>query len=277
MMRTWRTLKQREMQRNKKFGLFTKPSLFNYPVQSKRPATVKGPDAMRLKHKILYVIFISLLLLLLYAFGRSSTTDGMDYFLASALVITALLLVVMILKGSTENQKSIFIDNLTGLPNRSLFEQVIAIEWNRNLRKLLPLSVILAAVDDFDDFQDLYGGIQAQKCLKETADIFNKNLQRAGDFSARYGANEFISVLPDTTASEASFLARKIKDAVEGLAIAHGKSSTGKIVTVSLGTCTIIPCAEKEAAELILLADKALVRAQSNGGNQVVSVDRTSD
>jgi diguanylate cyclase (GGDEF)-like protein len=232
---------------------------------------------MRLKHKILYGVFITLILLSFYSFGQSSTTDQRDWFLVSAIGVTALLLVVVILKGNTENQKFIFIDELTGLPNRSLFEQVIAIEWNRNLRKLLPLSVILAAVDDFDAFRDLYGGTQSQKCLKATADIFNTTLQRAGDFSARYGANEFISILPDTTASEASFLAGKIKDAVEALGIEHGKSSTGKIVTVSLGTCTFVPCAEKEAAQLILLADEALVRAQNRGGNQVVSIDRSSD
>ena len=231
---------------------------------------------MGLTQKILYGVLLFLILLLFYTFGASSSPERLDYFLVSALVITALLLVVVILKGNTENQTAVLTDDLTGLPNRSLFEQVIAIEWNRNLRKLLPLSVILAAVDNFDAFRDLYGAAQANACLQGTAEIFSKNLQRSGDFSARYGTNEFISVLPDTTASEAAFLAQKIKDAVEALAIEHSKSSTGKIVTVSMGTCTIVPHAEKEAAELIIVADKALVRAQNEGGNRVVSIDRTA-
>ena len=232
---------------------------------------------MQLTHKILYGVLLFLILLLFYAFGGSSSPERLDYFLVSALVITTLLLVIVILKGNTDNQTSVFMDDLTGLPNRSLSEQVIAIEWNRNLRKLLPLSVILAAVDNFDAFRDLYGSPQAHACLQGTAEIFSKNLQRAGDFSARYGTNEFIAVLPDTTASEAAFLAEKIKDAVEALAIEHGTSSTGKIVTISLGTCTIVPHAEKETTELILLADKALVRAQNEGGNRVVSIDHSSD
>ena len=160
---------------------------------------------------------------------------------------------------------------IAGLP---LFETVLTIEWNRNLRTQQPLSVIIAHIDDFKALKDAYGRIRTARCVKAIAGIFNKNLQRAGDFTARYGKTEFIAVLPDTISTEANFLAEKIREGAEPLAMVHCRSTTGKILTVSIGTATMIPSALSDPDDLIVKVKNALIRARNSGGNRVVSIDQ---
>jgi len=166
-------------------------------------------------------------------------------------------------------------DDLTGIANRRLFDQAIEVEWNRNQRKKIPVSVIIADIDNFKRYNNTYGHTQGDECLKAIARVFDRHLQRAGDLTARYGGEEFIAVLPDTLASEAAFLAEKIRESVETLAIKHEASGTGKILTISLGTCTMVPSSNKNPTDLILQADNTLFQAKSDGRNRVVSVDRS--
>jgi len=197
-----------------------------------------------------------------------------NWLLPAAFFFSMVFFGIAILEKNDANLKYDFIDTMTGIANRRLFDQVLAIEWNRNLRKQLPLSVIIACIDNFNAFHFAYGRLQSRKCLKVIAALFDRNLQRAGDLAARYGKEEFAAVLPDTTASEASFLAEKIRDAVEALAINNETALTGKILSISIGTGTLVPNAENEPADMILLADKALLQAQNQGGNRIVSIDQ---
>ncbi|MBC2717793.1 MAG: GGDEF domain-containing protein [Desulfobacteraceae bacterium] len=197
---------------------------------------------------------------------------GIIYGILVAFIVYFATLAIM--KQSRKYREYAYKDNLTGIANRRLFDQAIVVEWNRNLRKQLSLSVIMADIDNFKAYNDTYGHTQGDECLKAIARVFDKYLQRAGDLTARYGGEEFIAVLPDTLASEASFLAEKIREAVETLAIKHETSDTGKILTISLGTCTMVPNAGINPADLILKADDALFQAKNNGRNRVVSIDK---
>jgi len=214
---------------------------------------------------------------LLRVFGIISWIPGNLYLLPAAMISSILFFSIAIIRQNSEYREYAYKDNLTGIANRRLFNQVLTIEWNRNLRNQQPLSVIMADIDDFKAFKDTNGHSQGDECLKTVARIFDGFLQRAGDLAARYGGKEFIAVLPDTLASEASFLAEKIREAVEALAIKHENSSSGKIITISLGTGTIVPSAEKIPADTIVLADKALSQAKSNGRNRVVSLNQVHE
>ena len=214
---------------------------------------------------------------LLRVFGIISRIPGNLYLLPAAMMSSIIFFSIAIIKQSSEYREYAHKDNLTKIANRRLFNQVLTIEWRRNLRNQQPLSVIMADIDDFKAFKDTYGHSQGNECLKTVARIFDGFLQRAGDLAARYGGKEFIAVLPDTLASEASFLAEKIREAVEALAIKHENSSTGKIVTISLGTGTIVPSAEQIPADTIVLADKALYQAKNKSGNRVVSLNQVHE
>lgn len=203
-----------------------------------------------------------------------SWVPGYPYLLHAAMIASIAFFSIAISQQSRRFHEYADRDNLTGIANRRLFDQILAIEWKRNLRIQQPLSVIITNIDDFKAFNAAYGHWQGDICLKTVARIFDKYLQRAGDCTARYNNKEFIAVLPDTLASEASFLAEKIREALEAQAIIHETSGFGKILTVSLGTGTIIPNAEKTPADIILLAKDALLQAKNKGRNRVVSIDQ---
>ncbi len=210
---------------------------------------------------------------LLRVFGVIPWIPGNLYLLPVAMLTSIVFFCIAVTDQSRDDQDQSYRDNLTGIANRRLFDQALSIEWNRNLRSQQPLSVIMADIDNFNAFNDTYGYKRGDDCLKVIARIFDKNLQRAGDLAARYGGEEFIAVLPDTLAVEANFLAEKIREQVERLAIIHSTSSTGKILTVSLGSGTMIPNATLNPADLLLKADDALCEAKNQGRNRVVSLE----
>jgi hypothetical protein len=85
--------------------------------------------------------------------------------------------------------------------------------------------------------------------------------------------SQLIAALPDTLAEEANFLAEKIRDGVESLAMVHSRSTTGKILTISIGTATMVPNAENRPEDLRAMAENALLQAENSGGNRVISLN----
>ena len=211
-------------------------------------------------------------IVLLRVFDVIPEIPGNPYLLPAAIIVSLMFFSSAVMEQIRGFHEYAHQDDLTGIANHWLFDQVLAIEWNRNLRNQQPLSVIIADIDDFKAFNDTYGSAQGDECLKTIARVFDKNLQRAGDLAARYGGEEFIGLLPDTLSSEAAFLAEKIREAVERLGIRHSESRTGKIVSISLGTGTMVPNTEKTPADVIQQADEALYQAKSTGRNRVVSL-----
>ncbi len=206
--------------------------------------------------------------------GAPPLMPGGQYLFPGAMISAIIFFTIAIMKQSPEAREYIYKDHLTGLANRRLFDQVLTNEWNRNLRAQKPLSVIIGGIDNFKAFTNTYGHTWGDECLKTVSRIFDKSHRRAGDFAARYKDETFIAILPNTLASEASFLAEKIRETIESLAIKHEHASTGKALTMSLGTGTMVPSAEKIPADIILLAKDALLQVKNKGQNQVVSLNQ---
>jgi diguanylate cyclase (GGDEF)-like protein len=207
----------------------------------------------------------------LHVSGFTGWISGYPYLLPISMICSIIFFGIAIVAKSREYLENDDLDQLTGFASRRLFKQTIKTEWKRNYRNQWPLSILIADIDDFKAFNSIYGHARGNECLKAVAQLFHKYLRRAGDVAARYGSDEFIAVLSDTNASEAVFLAEKIREAFESLAIKHDQSSTGKILTVSLGTSTFIPNAETSPADILLSADKAIYQAKINGRNRVCS------
>lgn len=158
----------------------------------------------------------------------------------------------------------VFVDGLTGLFNRRLFDQQFAVEWARSARHDTPLSLILLDVDFFKRYNDHYGHQLGDECLRQIGRILKRCLKRATDLVARYGGEEFVCLLPDTPHDQALLLAEEIEQQVRAQAMPHVHSTASGVVTVSLGVSTGRGQRGK-AEELLALADQQLYRAKSEG------------
>lgn len=166
-------------------------------------------------------------------------------------------------------------DGLTGINNRRRFNEYLVNEWNRLARTKVPLSLIICDVDSYKAFNDTYGHLAGDDCLKSIAHLLEHYARRAGDMAARYGGEEFVIILPDTVSAQAALIAEQIRTGVEDLKIPHKSSKVCDFITVSLGVATVIPDRETIPETLIHIADEALYKAKNTGRNKVVAVNHT--
>lgn len=158
-------------------------------------------------------------------------------------------------------------DALTGIANRRRFDEVLEQEWRRSVRDGSFLSLLLIDADHFKNYNDIYGHISGDECLRTVAETLRTEIRRPADLLARYGGEEFAVVLPDTDSRGALDVAEKMRSAVESRAILHLGSSHG-IVTLSVGCATLTPQQKAGAFDLVRTADSALYRAKAAGRNR---------
>ena len=164
-------------------------------------------------------------------------------------------------------------DALTELHNRLHFDNLFPVEWRRAARTHTPLSVLVADIDWFKDYNDAYGHRAGDDCLRRVAHCIRDTVHRAGDIVARYGGEEFAVLLPNTDLQSARHLAETIRQRVMDLGIMHPAPSA-RPLTISIGVATCLPEGdERDSGALIDAADKALYRAKRAGRNRVVCAD----
>jgi diguanylate cyclase (GGDEF)-like protein/PAS domain S-box-containing protein len=163
----------------------------------------------------------------------------------------------------------VVVDALTGISNRRRFDEALASEWRRALRDGDKLSLLLIDADHFKRYNDTYGHVRGDSCLKQIAEAALDVVLRPGDLVARYGGEEFAVVLPGTDENGARAVAEDICQAVRNRRLPHEGNAPG-IVTVSIGCATVIPQRGKSQQDLIESADQALYRAKGRGRNRVV-------
>jgi len=166
------------------------------------------------------------------------------------------------------------IDGLTGIPNRRSFDEQLAEEWSRANREKWAISLLMIDIDFFKKYNDYYGHVQGDNCLKEVSRIINTKLKRPGDMLARYGGEEFVIILPNTDSKGAALMGENIRAAVESMQLEHKKSGVSDYITVSIGAASGIPTSNLTPQDLIKAADKALYCAKEDSRN-CVKVDNT--
>ncbi len=160
-------------------------------------------------------------------------------------------------------------DGLTNLYNRRYFDRKLLEEFSRLQRTSHPLSLIMADIDCFKNFNDTYGHQAGDDCIRAVANVFRKSGGRGSDISARYGGEEFVMILPNTGENGARNVAETLQDHMRKMNIPHKTSTAGKIVTLSLGVTTMVPDNNTSAENLVQRADKALYKSKENGRNQI--------
>jgi len=171
------------------------------------------------------------------------------------------------------------IDKLTGLANRRRFDEYLHAEWHRAMREHTPLSLLMLDADHFKLYNDSYGHLRGDDCLRQIAEATVGVVSRIGDLVARYGGEEFAVLLPGTDRQGAMKVAIDIADSLRLRAIPHRANPFG-VVTLSIGCATLVPELHQDQASLIDIADKALYTAKLRGRNRICdepAVDRLSE
>ena len=159
-------------------------------------------------------------------------------------------------------------DSLTDLANRRYLDSRLAELWQKDDDDVSPVAVIMLDIDHFKLFNDRYGHVSGDACLKRVAACVSAELRNVDDLGARFGGEEILVVLPQTDVLRATRIAERIRRSIEALAIPHEGLGPTRIVTASCGAAAA-PTSTISALELIAAADAALYAAKRNGRNQV--------
>lgn len=160
-------------------------------------------------------------------------------------------------------------DGLTGIANRRRFDEALSLEYARHARSGAELSLIMLDIDHFKAFNDTYGHIAGDDCLRQIGRVIAESAARPADLAARYGGEEFACILPETDHIGAVIIAERMRRAIQTLGIPHKASETADCITASLGVVTMHCQTEGSFINLIAQADELLYLAKSRGRNRV--------
>ena len=163
-------------------------------------------------------------------------------------------------------------DGLTGLANRMQLDTTLNRQWYAALRAGNSIALLMIDIDHFKYYNDEYGHLQGDECLRQVADAIEQSKCRQEDFAARYGGEEFVLLLPYTNLQGASQIAAQLLENVRKLQIPAAPQAAHKQVTVSVGVAAMSPKFDphsiSEPTELIKLADQKLFAAKRSGRNK---------
>jgi len=167
-------------------------------------------------------------------------------------------------------------DGLTGIANRSYFEETLEREWKTSARNGEVFSLVMFDIDFFKQYNDTYGHLAGDECLRQVAQTAAQNVLRPRDIVARYGGEEFAVILPATPLEGAIKIAERLRQAILDLHIPHANSRVAlpePMVTISLGVASMPAQVNTAPSEVVAQADKALYLAKSQGRNCVKVAD----
>lgn len=171
-------------------------------------------------------------------------------------------------KANEELEKISMVDGLTNISNRRCFVISFQKAWEICMRERLPLALIMIDIDNFKTYNDTYGHLAGDQCLKSVADVIKNTVKRPGDFVARFGGDEFVALLYNTTEDGAAIIAEEMRVKTENLGIKN--EELAMVITLSLGVAAMIPNKDIHSENLINAADRALYQAKKHGRNRVV-------
>lgn len=163
------------------------------------------------------------------------------------------------------------VDELTNVNNRRHLLVLLERYFSECARMGNWISAIMIDIDCFKNYNDLYGHICGDVCLKKVASAVSTSIQHSSDFVARYGGEEFYVILPYTPINGAKKVADRIMKNLSALKIPHEDSHVNPYVTVSIGLTTVVPTPGIKIVNLLETCDMALYEAKAAGRNRIVA------
>jgi len=163
-------------------------------------------------------------------------------------------------------------DELTGVANRRCFDTYLAEQLAVARRHKRMLSLIVCDIDAFKNYNDCYGHLAGDECLKQVAAALRSCCRRPADLTARYGGEEFALILPDTDLGGSASIAEEAREAVAQLRMPHERSAVAPYVTISGGCAVLVGEIYMTESQLIGVADKNLYEAKRLGRNRIICV-----
>ncbi|TCT16066.1 diguanylate cyclase (GGDEF)-like protein [Natranaerovirga pectinivora] len=160
------------------------------------------------------------------------------------------------------------IDPLTELGNRRYFKEKLEKEWNASIQTNRILSIIMLDIDYFKQFNDTYGHLEGDNCLKAIAKTLKSIVRQHKGIGARYGGEEFVILLSNSNYDQSKIIAEEIRHSILSLKIPHETSTVSDYVTVSLGIHSNIITSKDTMSSFINKADRSLYYAKESGRNR---------
>ena len=164
-------------------------------------------------------------------------------------------------------------DGLTGLHNRRAFDTALEREYARLARSNARLTLIMLDVDHFKAYNDIYGHIAGDVCLRSVAGVVGSEMLRSSDIAARYGGEEFVCILPEIDLAGGAAIAERIRAGIADLHIPHNGSKVASVVTASFGVTSALCSHGMQSVEVVAAADACLYRGKAEGRDRVVAED----
>jgi diguanylate cyclase (GGDEF)-like protein/PAS domain S-box-containing protein len=164
-------------------------------------------------------------------------------------------------------------DSLTGVANRRMFDTVYPVQWAKARDTGHPLSLVIVDIDYFKQYNDHYGHVQGDECLRRVAQALDAAASHPGHLCARLGGEEFVLLLPATDAEGARIKAERCRKLLAQEEIPHARSGAGRLVTVSLGVGTIVPGAGDDPGVFLDRIDRRLYQAKSAGRDRLCDTE----
>jgi len=159
-------------------------------------------------------------------------------------------------------------DSLTGIANRRSFDSALEHEYYRLKRSNSELSVIMLDIDHFKEYNDYYGHVMGDECLRQVGKVLTGCVTRSVDLAARYGGEEFACILPDTGLQGAVAIAECIRQSIHALKMEHKQSPVSEFVTASLGVVTVRYSDNMSPQDVVEMADRLMYKAKLSGRNR---------
>ncbi|MBE9033115.1 diguanylate cyclase [filamentous cyanobacterium LEGE 11480] len=157
------------------------------------------------------------------------------------------------------------LDGLTQIANRRQFDTYLEQEYQRQRRTQQPLALIMLDVDYFKRYNDHYGHLRGDECLKQVAQVLQQVVKRPTDLVARYGGEEFVIVLPLTDTAGAIVIAETVQQTLAASQYAHQASEISDYLTLSIGIAAVPQIPTEQATDLVATADQCLYQAKQQG------------
>ncbi len=157
------------------------------------------------------------------------------------------------------------IDGLTGISNRRLFDLTLQGEWQRGARNQSALSLLMIDIDHFRRYNDHYGHLTGDECLRQVTRVLAGCIKRSGELVARFDGEEFAVLLPGVDGNEARRVGERCLQQMAGARIPHADSPVAPWLTLSIGAATLVPAPRVACATLVEAAEQALTQAKRTG------------